>query len=120
MFTKHSVGVFLGFLLVTYTPVQAVDIPTNRLESDPLTLKVVPGKATTLHFDNGEVIEHFVVSDDSQLIYNTNQPPGQATTFILRQIEKLPTPGATINSQPNIIINTRSPDGQVNVYQVVV
>lgn len=120
MFTRYSFGVFLGVLLVTSTPSQAVDIPANRLESNPLTLKVVPGKATTLHFDNGEVIEHFVVSDDSQLIYNTNQPPGQATTFILRQIEELPTPGATITSEPNIIINTRSPNGDGNVYQVVV
>ncbi|EAZ88195.1 hypothetical protein [Crocosphaera chwakensis] len=122
MFTRYSFGVFLSVLLVTSSssPSQAVDIPTNRLESNPLTLKVVPGKATTLHFDNGEVIEHFVVSDDSQLIYNTNQPPGQATTFILRQTEEIQTPGATTTSEPNIIINTRSSNGDTNVYQVVV
>ena len=109
-------------LVITLTPMvaKAVDIPSNRLEAEPLTIKVVPGKATTLHFDNGEVIEHFVISDDSQLIYNTNQPSGKAQTLILRQIKSLPTPGATYTSRPNIIISTRSPDGTAKVYQILV
>ncbi|WP_013334827.1 hypothetical protein [Gloeothece verrucosa] len=107
----------LVIALAIARPALAFEVPANQLRSGSTTIRVAPGQATAINFENGEVIDHFIISDDSRLVYNTDKEPGQAQTLILREIKPLIVQGATFTSGPNVLINTQSPDGTRNLYQ---
>ncbi|MGK7944097.1 MAG: hypothetical protein AB4058_06480 [Microcystaceae cyanobacterium] len=119
MLKSLIISTLLGLNLMVSSAL-ALEIPSNRLLNNPLTLKVAPGKVTAIHFENGETIQHYLLSDDTRLVFTTDAPLDQATTFMLREIEPNPIPGATQTGIPNLLITTRLPDGSTRLYEFLV
>ncbi len=111
---------FLTFLVPISSSVYSLEIPQNRLLEKTLTLKVAPGKVTAIHFTTGEKIVNYLLSDETQLIYNLNASEGEATTFMLREIQPDPIYGATRSSVPNLLLTTRFPDGRTQLYEFLI
>ena len=125
MFLNHIFSLILaGSLTLVYptfiNPSYGLEIPQNRLQQKTLTIKVAPGKATAIHFTTGEKIINYLLSDETKLIYNLDAPQGNATTFMLREIQPDPLYGATRSSVPNLLLTTRLPDGTTQLYEFLI
>lgn len=95
---------------------------TNQQE--PITVKVLPGRATAIDFSSTQqCIISVVLADPSRLVYNTDVPieSGQASTLFLKQIQPLKFPGATIANVTNLFIKTVNSQGrqQLHIFNVM-
>ncbi len=110
----------LSLLSPISLPSYSLDVPQNRLQKRTFNLKVAPGQVTAIHFQTGEKIINYLISDPTKLIHNLNAPQGEATTFMLREIKADPLHGATRTSVPNLLLTTRLPDGTTQLYEFLV
>ena len=110
-------------LLITF-PISAaivvVEDETAQIQSTKIELS--PGKATAISFDNGEIINSVLLSDQSRHVYTISPPldSGRAKTIFLRQIQNIEIPGTTTTSNPNLMAITIDADGNQNVYEFTI
>ena len=99
-----------------------VTIRDDVAQTQPTPINVTPGKITSIHFQNEEIISYVILSDSSQHVYSLNAPTesGAARSIFLRRIKPLDFPGETTSSSPNLFIVTLDPQGIQQQYEFVI
>lgn len=122
-FIPIALGISLG--IVPPPPVAAqtiVKVEDKIAQSQPTTVSLNQGKATSISFENDEVITFVLLSDQSTNVYTLNAPieSGQAQSIFLRQIKTLEIPGTTTNKNPNLFVVTTNSLGKQKEYEFTI
>lgn len=99
--------------------VQSILIPVGRdeLNKISITVKVWPGRATTIDFTPAnEIITYVNLGDPSRLVYTADAPieSRTASTLVLKLIQELNFEGLTRSDVTNLIVKTVTRDGLTN------
>ena len=116
---KLLAGAFVFCILTKPATAKIINIEEDKAKSAPIEISVANGQASSIAFQNDQVIDFVILPDQSRSIYNTNAPidSGNATSIYLRKIDKLDIPGATQSNTPNLIIETIDKEGKKHQYE---
>lgn len=110
---------FTLFQPISVVAQEIIRVSPKTTNQQPVTVKVLSGRATAIDFSSTKQrITSVVLADSSRLVYNADAPieSGQATTLFLKQIQPLKFPGATTANVTNLFIKTVDSQGRQKLY----
>lgn len=89
----------MGIVMLSAFPALAdsLKIEENTASTKPTVVSVVNGQASSIIFENDQIINFVLLPDQSRTVYTPNAPidSASATALYLRKIEEIDIPGAT-------------------------
>jgi len=93
-------------------------VSRDRADAQVTPVHLKPGRSAAIEFATDEAISFVQLSDQTEIVYNTNAPldSGQARVIFLRLVEPVPFPGQTRSSTPTLMVTTADRQGTLRTY----
>ncbi len=120
----ENVLLSMGIIMLSAFPAFAdsLRIEEDKASSDPTIVSVVNGQASSIMFENDQIINFVLLPDQSRTVFTPNAPidSGKTTALYLRKIEEIDVPGATKSNSPNLVIETLDQQGKTQQYEFII